>query len=404
MTPRTRHPARRGLVTRLFSMLLGTVLAAGVIVSMQLPLMNQPASAVVTLRSVGTAASASLVWPSGGSAALYMPSLGVTRSWHDAVVPIASLTKMMTAYVTLQKLPLALGESGPCVTVSASDVSAYAYIRATDQSNVAVTLGERLCEIDLLNGLLVHSADNYAAMLANMVAGTMPGFVALMNQTARALGLNSTHYADAAGYDDASVSTALDQAHLAAVLMQSPLVRAIVGQPSVTLPVAGTVGSYTPFVGTDNVIGVKSGRTSAAGGCDVMAMTFAQGSSSEVLYSVVLGQRGGDLLGPAGDAALALARSALGLEHHVVLPQGAPVATVGWGAHVVRVGPERTQHLWWWSRTGALALTVHLFRITHAVHRGEVVGWLVVRGITTGRVALTASASLTAPTLWQRLR
>ena len=49
------------------------------------------------------------------------------------------------------------------------------------------------------------------------------------------------------------------------MLMKSPLVRAIVDQTSVTLPVAGTVSSFTPFVGVDNVIGVKSGRTAAAG-------------------------------------------------------------------------------------------------------------------------------------------
>lgn len=404
MTRRTRHPARRGLATRMFSVLLGAVLAAGVLVSMQLPLLDQPASATVALSTVGSATSARLAWPSVGSAALYLPSLGVTRSWHNATVPIASLTKMMTAYVTLQKLPLSAGQSGPCVTVSASDVSTYEYIKATDQSNAAVSLGESLCEIDLLNGLLVHSADNYAAMLANMVAGNMTNFVALMNQTARSLGMDSTHYADASGYDAASMSSALDQAHLAARLMQSALVRSIVLQPSVTLPVAGPVASYTPFVGTNNVIGVKSGRTSEAGGCDVMAMTFNQGTSTEVAYAVVLGQRGGDLLGPAGDAALALAQSALDQVHHVTLATNTTVAHLGWGAHVAPVRLAHDKTLWWWSNSGSLSLRVHLDHVSDAVHRGEVVGWLRVRGLNSRRVSLTAGASVAAPTLWQRLR
>ncbi|HUX04597.1 MAG TPA: hypothetical protein VMV53_06795 [Acidimicrobiales bacterium] len=404
MARRTRHPARRGLITRLFSVLLGTALAAAVMVSMQLPLLDQPASATVALTRVGSTNSAQLSWPSVGSAALFVPSLGVTRSWHNAVVPIASLTKMMTAYVTLRKLPLSAGQSGPCVTVSASDVSTYEYIKATDQSNAAVSIGENLCEIDLLNGLLVHSADNYAAMLANMVAGSMTNFVTLMNETARSLGMDSTHYADASGFDSASVSSARDQAHLAALLMQSALVRAIVLQPSVTLPVAGTLASYTPFVGTDNVIGVKSGRTSEAGGCDVMAMTFNQGSTTEVAYAVVLGQRGGDLLGPAGDAALALAQSALRLVHHVTLAKNTMVAHLGWGTHVAPVRLARDKTLWWWSSSGSLPLRVHLYHVTDAVRRGEVVGWLHVRGVRSGRVALTAGASVAAPTLWQRLR
>ena len=60
-----------------------------------------------------------------------------------------------------------------------------------------------------------------------------------------------------------------------------------------TLPFAGTEPSFTPDVGIDNVIGVKSGRTQAAGGCDVMAMTFHDGSTTHVAYAVVLGQHGG---------------------------------------------------------------------------------------------------------------
>jgi hypothetical protein len=159
------------------------------------------------------------------------------------------------------------------------------------------TRARALCESDLLNGLLVHSASNYAVLLANMVAGSTTRSSQLMNQTAASLGLTGTTYVDVSGYDPGSVSTALDQARLAVLLMKSPLVRSIVDQPSVTLPDAGTVDSFTPYVGTDNVIGVKSGRTVAAGGCDVMAMTFKFGATTRTLYAVVLGQEGGDLLG-----------------------------------------------------------------------------------------------------------
>ena len=107
-----------------------------------------------------------------------------------------------------------------------------------------------------------------------MVSPTPEAFVARMNQTARNLGLRHTHYADDTGVSDESVSTALDQAKLAAVLMSSPLVRSIVDQTEVDLPVAGFVNSFTPLVGDHDVVGVKSGRTSAAGGCDVMALAY----------------------------------------------------------------------------------------------------------------------------------
>ncbi len=163
-----------------------------------------------------------LDWPSQGSAALVIPSVGVSVSTNDDVVPIASLTKMMTAYVTLQRLPLAADATGPCVTINDADLATYEHMNATGQSSVKVALGEVLCERDLLNGLLVHSANNYAMLLAVMVGGTLPNFVGLMNQTAGQLGLTHTHYVEPSGYKPGSVSTALEQGELAADLMASP--------------------------------------------------------------------------------------------------------------------------------------------------------------------------------------
>ena len=100
-----------------------------------------------------------------------------------------------------------------------------------------------------------------------------------MNEEAQTLGLTGTTYVDVTGLSSDDVSTPLDQARLAVLLMKSPLVRSIVDQTSVTLPFAGVEDSFTPDVGIDNVIGVKSGRTLAAGGCDVMAMTFQDGTT-----------------------------------------------------------------------------------------------------------------------------
>ena len=399
-----RRPALRGLATRFFSLVLGTVVAGSLVVSLQLPLLHQAAAAAVSLSSLNApVVPGAVAWPSVGSAALVIPSLDVAESWHDNVVPIASLTKMMTAYVTLQKLPLAPGQNGPCVTITAGDVSTYHAMLQTDQSNAAIALGESLCEADLLKGLLVHSANNYASLLAVMVAGSVPAFVRLMNESALALGLDSTHYVDASGFEAGSVSTALDQAKLAAVVMRSPLVRSLVMLPSVTLPVAGIVNSYTPYVGTDNVIGVKSGRTLAAGGCDVMAMTFVQGGVTRIIYSVVLGQRGGDLLTPAGQAALALAQSALANRVQVVYARGDSVGHLGWGAMQIPFGFSHRSVVTWWSPRSTPSISVVMRPISQRIRRGDIVGWLRAHGSLTS-IALVALKSLSPPTIWQRLR
>lgn len=385
-------------------MLLGTAIAAGLVISMQLPLMHHRASVRVTLSSLvgGGANSTPLAWPSLGGAAIDIPALGVVQVWHNQVRPIASLTKMMTAYVALQRLPLGLGQTGPCLYVTSGDLAEYQYEQRVGQSSVLVAVGERLCEIDLLNGLLVRSGGNYALMLATLVAGSPTAFVEMMNAQAVALGLRSTHYDDVSGFSTLSVSDALDQARLATLIMRSALVRSIVRQPSVTLPVAGTVASFTPFVGIANVVGVKSGRTDAAGGCDVMAMTFQQGGYTRLAYAVVLGQRGGDLLGPAGNAAFALASSALANRVVATYARGDVVGRIGWSRRSVEFGFAHSAQVTWWALHDSHPFTLHVRRLVNTITPGEVVGWLSIAG-TARTLSLVALGRVSPPTIWQRL-
>ena len=399
-----RRPTLRGLFTRFVAILIGACIAAALIVGIQVPLLHPRSLTHVTFTSIDVTSTLPLVWPTVGSAALDIPSLGVLDGHHVAVVPVASLTKMMTAYVTLQHLPLGLGQTGPCHVVTEADVATYETMSGIDESSVAVDEGEQLCELDLLNGLLVHSAGNYAVMLADMVAGSTSAFVADMNEEASTLGLTGTTYADVTGYSPLSVSTAPDQARLAALLMRSPLVRSIVIQTSVTLPFAGTVTSFTPDVGIDNVIGVKSGRTLQAGGCDVMAMTFHEGTKTHVLYAVVLGQEGGDLLGPAGEAALSLANSAVANRLHYTIPRDRALGQITWGARHVAFGVTSSHELWWWPARGRLSVRLHVRTFTSPIRRDEIVGTLDIRGAVRATFILRALGPLSPPTLLDRLR
>lgn len=386
-------------------MVLGAGVAGALVVGMQLPLLHHPSESRVVLQALNVRGpEPKIAWPSVGSAAILIPSIGIRETWHDHVVPIASLAKLMTAYVVLKKLPLALGGTGPCVTVSANDVATYEAMKVTDQSSALVAVGQSLCENVLLDGLLVHSASNYAVLLADMVSGDTTSFVALMNQTAQTLGMRGTHYSDVSGFDNGSVSTALDQGLLAERLMRSPLVRSIVDQTSVTLPVAGTLNSFTPYVGVGNVIGVKSGRTSAAGGCDVMAMTFTLGATTRIAYAVVLGQRGGDLLGPAGDAALALEQTAIKNEGGFVLQKGRVFARIGWASSTTTAVLARNQQFLWWRATRSVPLTVTMRRFKGTIARGQTVGWVVVHATREHRYRLVAASTVAPPSLWQRLR
>ena len=407
MTRTLRRRSLFGLFTRFVSFLIGTAMAGGLVVAMQLPVLARPSTSTSTVTSVlvpGATNAARITWPGGVSAAVVIPSLGFEASAHDHVAPIASLTKLMTAYVVLQRLPLSLGQSGPCVTINHADVLYYDSLVATDQSSAAVAVGERLCESTLLDGLLVHSASNFATILANMSWGGTKAFVAQMNLEARALGLTHTHYADASGFDPGSVSTALEQGRLAALLMQSALVRQIVDQSSVTLPVAGTLGSYTPFVGVDQVVGVKSGRTDAAGGCDVMAMRFELNGQTQLSYAVVLGARGGDLLGPAGEDSLAIEQSVLGTKTALHVSRGTVVGTLGWGNTRTDVVVKAPLNLEWFTALHDVDAHVTIQPELHGVVPGDVVGWLSVGAGVPQRTPLTVAHAVAPPTLTQRLR
>ncbi len=143
--------------------------------------------------------------------------------------------------------------------MNTSDVDLYNDDVALDLSVVKIVAGERLCERTLLRGMLVHSAGDYAQLLAGLTGLRTATFIAAMNQDARALGLNSTHYVDVTGLSQGDTSTAENQATMAASLMNDePVVQAIVDLSEVSLPVAGVVSSFTPYVGQANVVGVKS--------------------------------------------------------------------------------------------------------------------------------------------------
>jgi D-alanyl-D-alanine carboxypeptidase (penicillin-binding protein 5/6) len=216
----------------------------------------------------------------------------------------------MTVWVVLHQLPLTYQQRGPCLVVSAHDVALYEYDVATGQSNARIVVGERICEGTLLRGLLVHSAGDYSQLLEGIIGWSPATFVRVMNSDARAMGLTRTHYVDLSGISPDDQSTAGDQATLAVNLMAAePIVDQIVALTHVALPYNGVVQSYTPLIGVADVVGVKSGFTNPAGGCDVMAVKDTIGANTFLTYAVVLGEHGWNALNVAGDAALALSRS-----------------------------------------------------------------------------------------------
>jgi len=292
-----------------------------------------------------------LPWPARGEAAVAVPQLGVTvDSGPQAAVPIASLTKIMTAYVTLRDHPLALGTQGPVVTFTAADQAEYLADETQGATVVPVRAGETLSERQLLDGLLVHSANNFADVLARWDAGTVPAFVAKMNATASGLGMRNTHYADASGLSPGTAGTAGDELLVAQVAMAIPTFAAVVSQPSVTLPIAGLLYNYVS-VGSDGIIGVKSGFTQAAMGCLVLAGERTVFGRRVLVLAAVTGQPGEDPLEAADKADVSLIDAAAAAIREVpVVARGVAVGsvTLPWSQATVPVVASRAITLLAW--------------------------------------------------------
>lgn len=231
-------------------------------------------------------------WPSVGQSAIEMDGYGSLGTSGKATtpVPIASVTKTMTAYLILAHHPLAAGEAGPFITVSSAEAGAYKAETKQGQSLVKVYAGERISERDALEALMLASADNVAKILARWDAGSVSAFVDEMNAAARKLGMTHTTYTDPSGLDPATVSTAPDQVTLGQAAMQSAAFAAIVGEQSASVPVDGTIHNFNRLVGHQGVTGIKTGSTDQAGGCLLFADTVTVGDRTETVIGAVLGQ------------------------------------------------------------------------------------------------------------------
>lgn len=270
------------------------VLLAAAYVVVQLVRPDPPVSAsAVTLSATMPGTGTSLTWPSQGEAAIGVAGSGLLASHgSQSATPLASVTKLMTAYVVLHDHPLTATSTGPNITITPTDVATYQADQAQGDSVVAVTAGEQLNEQQALEGMLVPSGDNMASLLAIWDAGSEQAFVAKMNATAKQLGLANTHYTDASGVAAGSESTATSQVRLAMADMTIPTFRSIVAMQQVTLPVAGLQYNVDAELGKDGIIGIKTGWTTTAGGCFVFAATTKISGRTKTLIGAVLHQVG----------------------------------------------------------------------------------------------------------------
>jgi D-alanyl-D-alanine carboxypeptidase (penicillin-binding protein 5/6) len=234
-----------------------------------------------------------IAWPASGVSAAGISGIGVLPGpGASQPVPIASVAKVMTAYIVLRDHPLGAGEPGPAIVVRPGEAAAYPAQARNGDSLVPVTAGEQLSERQALEALLLPSADNMAWILARWDAGSQAAFTAQMNTTARRLGMTATHYTDPSGLSASTTSTAADQVRLGMAAMREPALAQIVALRSAVIPVAGVVRNYNTLLGQDGITGLKTGSDTAAGGCILLAAWQQVRGHDTLIVAATFGQPG----------------------------------------------------------------------------------------------------------------
>ncbi len=350
----------------------------------------------------------SLPWPTTGSAALAVVgggSLGHVGSTQP--VPIASVAKVLTAYVVLKDHPLAEGADGPAIAVTPDTVSAYQAGVASQQSEVTVAAGETLTELQVLQGLLVASGNDMATLLADWDAGSTSAFVAKMASAARALGLDDTHVTDPTGLDPGTVSTPTDLVRLGEAAMAIPVFAQVVSMPQVTLPLAGTIYNLDFLLGRDGFVGIKTGSDAAAGGCFLFDAQAVVGAKTVTLVGAVLGQETVMPSAAAVNEADALVRTAFAAARPFPLfspGEGLGRITTAWGASV-NVGVSSAPSVVGWPGL-TVPITVEVGTLPPTIPDGAGVGLI---GVESGSphllVVMRSEERLPGPSaLWRLTR
>lgn len=186
----------------------------------------------------------------------------------DQPLPIASLTKIMTAIVAIEE-----GDLKSIVKTGKNAVGA-------EGSSIYLRLGEQLTLEDMLYGLMLRSGNDAAIAIAEHIGGSVEGFSLLMNEKASYLGLEHTHFVNPHGLDHPQhYSTAKDMAILTAYALQNPEFQKIVATQVKTAPLEGFDWDRKWFnknkmlrmyPGAD---GVKTGYTRIAKRCLVSSAT-----------------------------------------------------------------------------------------------------------------------------------
>jgi D-alanyl-D-alanine carboxypeptidase (penicillin-binding protein 5/6) len=379
------------------------VLGAGFYLPLTLLAPLQEVSAQVVAHELPAVAAPAIEFPGYGAA-------GIAAIGYDGVLassgspdplPIASITKIVTALVVLEAQPLAADQAGPEIVFSGVDEQFYADQIAQGGSVRSVYAGQVITQRDALVVMLLASANNYAQSLATWAYGSEAAFLDATRAWLDARGLTGTTITDPSGILASNVSTVADLVELAKLTAQHPVLAGIVATVTADVPDVGTVNNRNGLLGLSGVDGIKTGTLPESGSCLLFSADAIVGAQTVTLVGVVLGGPDHDTINAAIESLIAQATA--GFQEVVLTTEGEPFATYDtlWGDESAAVATESISIAVWSGVPVTMAIDADAVRLAES---GSPVGELV---FTVGEreipVGLRLDATIDDPGAWWRL-
>lgn len=185
---------------------------------------------------------------------------------YTTPIATASLAKMITVQVVLDKYPLKAGESGPTITMTNDDESRYWWAVNNGGSNARVVAGEQITERQLLEGILLVSANNMADSLAIWAFGSIDGYHQAARQWLNKNNLANTIVGgDASGFSSETKSTPTDLCKIMLLATKQPALVEILSANTATLPTGEVLQNTNRLLGQNGIFAGKTGYTDEAG-------------------------------------------------------------------------------------------------------------------------------------------
>lgn len=392
-----RSPLRAGVVVP--TLAIAGVLGAYAATTLLWPLHAvAPTITAMQVQPVAAAAAAP-AWPAEGSAAVSVG--GIAGSMASAADPgsIASITKVVTALVVLDQMPLAVGEQGPEFRFGYGDSAAYWDYRAAGESALDVPVGGVLTQYQMLEGMLIGSANNYADRLAGNLFPSDEVFAGAAMSWLQTHGVPGVTIVEPTGMDAGNAATPEALLVLAQKALANPVIAEIVAKRSVELPGAGTVENTNALLADPGVVGIKTGTLDTWN--LLSAKDVLVGETTVRLYASVLGQRDDAARLAASRALYTQLEQELQLTPSVTSGTVAGIVDTAWGEQVEVVTADDASVVLWNGGSGEVTST---YSLGDHRDRGEVVGDLTVRGpLDTTTVDLRLDEDVEGPSPWWRL-